>query len=1146
MGIQVLFIDTAFPQAMQVRPRPQGITATAAPAQRLPARSAPRRGSPDPAGPQPNFSPMRESPLAKVLTAFLLCGHDAARRMRPTRRGLRCRPAGRHRAERHADRNIGEIDAMNLTDGSLRNPAVIAVVVAMLFLLGAWSVVKLPVQLFPDIDEPQISIYTGWRAAAPTEVESEILEPQEEALRGVPGLKELNTYANAGGAFVNLRFGIGTDMQRTLVDVISRMNQLPPLPRDATPPRISLGDDGNGGNANETLSWFFVQLLPETPGPVERYQQYVEDVIRPRIEAVPGVATVNVNAGAPEELQIRFDPYRAAELGIEVPAVAALAGSANDTSGGFVDIGRRQYTLRFAGRYTPAQLGELILDWRNGSPVRLGDIATISVRRGDRQNLAMQNGNPAMALQVMRESNANVLETLNAVKDEVAALRAGPLKEMGLTIEQSFDPSVFIYQAINLVTGNLLLGVLLAVGVLWLFLRQVRATLLVAAAIPICLLGTFVVLKLTGRTINVISLAGLAFAVGMVLDAAIVVIENVLRLREQGEGPHDAAARGASEVAGALLASTATTVAIFLPVIFLQDVEGQLFADLALTIAIAVVISLLVALTVIPTAARRWLGPGINRRRTPARWPRAADRLVALSDGRRRRRLMIVGLIGVPVAVAVLLLPRLDYLPPVKRNAVDGFFQFPPGASIDYIDAEIVQPIAARMAPYMSGEREPALLNYYVLVWQGGGTIGVRTRDPQRLPEIERIVREQVVAGFPDTEAFVFQGNLFGGFGDGRNIEVRLQSSDVESLLRVARQAMGIVTGAMPGAQVQPFQGLELAEPELRLTPDDRRLNEAGWDRATAGRVVRAMGDGLWIGEYFDGEQRMDVILRADGWLTPEQLESIPLATPAGGVVPLGELMRVETTVGTGGLRRVDRRRTIALNVSPPRNMSLEEAVTILKQDVEPRLAPLMPPDGQIRYAGSADSLSKAVSSMAENLGLAVVVLFLVMAALFRSVRDSCYVLLTIPLATVGGVAAIRLLNLVTFQPLDLLTMIGFVILMGLVVNNAILLVDQTRASERKGAPRREAVRLALALRMRPIFSTTLTTIFGMLPLVLVPGPGSVLYRGLGTVIAGGMAVNALFTLVLLPCLLRLGEPALQPQHAAPAGVAKLKAPARS
>jgi multidrug efflux pump subunit AcrB len=695
---------------------------------------------------------------------------------------------------------------------------------------------------------------------------------------------------------------------------------------------------------------------------------------------------------------------------------------------------------------------------------------------------------------------------------------------MGLTIQQSFDPSLFINQAINLVSGNLFAGVLLAIGVLWLFLRHTRAVLLVGLTVPICLLATFITLELTGRTLNVISLAGLAFGVGMVLDAAIIVLENVLRLQERGQLPQEAASQGTQQVWPALVASTVTTVAIFLPVLWLKDAEGQLFADLALTISIANVISMIVAVTVVPVAVARWVKPPPLKAENTARTEQLARRIVGITDGRRRRRLLIVALIALPVALSWLLLPRLDYLPPVKRAAIDAFIQFPPGASVDTIDREIVRPIGERMRPYMEGTKEPALLNYYVLVWPGGGTIGARVKDQSQLPELQRIISEEVLVGFPDVTSFAAEGNLFGGFGDGRNIDLMLQSADVQALFPVARAAMQEIEKRMPGAQVQPWQGLDAAEPELRVTPDERRLTESGWNRATAGNVIRSMGDGLWIGEYFDGNKRLDIILRAQAWMTPEELMSVPLATPSGAVLPLGDLMQIETKVGPGGLRRVDRKRTVSLGISPPRKMSLEEAMEVLQRDVEPMLKKMLPADGSIRYGGSADNLRNAVSNMGENFALAVLVLFLIMAAMFRSVKDSILVVLTIPLATVGGVLALRALNLVSFQPLDLLTMIGFVIMMGLVINNAILLVDQTRTGERAGLTRREAVVQAIQLRIRPIFCTTATSLVGMLPLAVVPGPGSVLYRGLGAVIVGGMTVSTIFTLLLLPALLRLGE----------------------
>jgi len=1024
---------------------------------------------------------------------------------------------------------------VNLTEKALKSPIGVAVGVGLIVVLGLVALIRLPVQLFPDIDEPVVTIFTGWRAAAPAEVESELIEPQEQALRGLPGLQQIQSFANPGGAFINLEFSIGTDMGRTLIDVIARMNQLPPLPRDADAPRISLGENFGGG-PNETLSWFFVQLEPGTPGPVENYRREVEDLFRSRIESIPGVGTVNVNAGAPDELRIAFDPYRAAELGIPIPAIVGVAGSADDVSGGFAELGRRQYTLRFAGRYHPDQLGELVLDWRDGRPVRLADVATISVERGDRNSLSVQNNNPAIAVQILKESGADVLATLNAVKAEVAALREGPLAEMGLGIEQSFDPSVFINQALGLVSGNLVAGVILAVGMLWLFLRQFRSTLLVGVAIPVSVLATVLVMMVTGHSLNVISIAGIAFAVGMTLDAATIVLESILQRRERGMAPAQAALEGATRVWPALFASTLTTIIVFMPVIFMNNVEGQLFADLALTISVAIAMSLVMAMTVLPVAAARWLKP-TEATRKAAEWPRRlGERMAALTDSPRQRKVTIAACLVAPAALTWLLLPPIDYLPPVKRDAIDGFFQFPPGMNVDAIESEVVNPMVERLRPYMAGEKQPALKNYYILIWpNGGGSIGVRPLDPAKIDELGRVVNEEITAGFPDLNVFAQQGNLFGGFGDGRNIEVRLQSADFDALLATARAAEDVIREKMPGAQVQTFQDLELSEPELRLVPDDRRISESGWNRANVATVVRALGDGIWVGEHFDGERRLDMILRAGGWDSPDALAAVPVATPTGGVVRLGELVSIEPTVASTGLRRVDGRRTIGINVIAPPGVSLQQAMRQLETDVDPAIRPLLPPDGGIRYAGDAGSLETALADMRVNISLALLVLFLLMAALFRSARDSALVLLTVPLASLGGVLGIRFLNLFTPQTLDMLTMVGFIILLGAAVNNAILLVESTRTAERGGMDRRSAVRHALEERTRPIFATSLGQLAGLLPMIVVPGPGAALYRGLATVIAGGMLLNTVFMLVLLPALLRLGEPAAE-SSAAPAG----------
>lgn len=1014
---------------------------------------------------------------------------------------------------------------MKLTENSLKNPAAVMVIVAMALVLGAVMLMRLPVQLFPAIERPQLAVQTFWRAASPSEIESEIVEPIEEVMQGIPGLVEMRTFSNPSFGWVSLEFALESDMDRTLLEVISRLNRLPPLPADADRPQIRM----NGGNpTGETLIYLFTQFREDSVLARKDYVTFIEDNVVPRLEAVEGVADVSIEAGAGngEQLLIEFDPVRAAELGVNLNNIAQRVGRTVDSSGGTIDVGRRRYMLNFQGRYEPDELRALILQWRDGRPVTLGDIATIELGPPDAAQVVYQNGNPAIGMRIVRESGANVLATIDRLTEELDVMNSGMLAEQGIAIEKSFDPSVFIKRAINLLTTNLMIGVLLAVGVLWLFLRQVRATILIAVTIPVCLLTTVIMLALFGRTVNVISLAGMAFATGMVLDAAIVVLENIVRLRERGEKPSVASLMGAKQVWGALLASTITTVAIFVPILFLKDAEGQLFADLAITIAVSVGISLVVAVTVLPVMAEHWIKKLPSNESAGARAKKVAGKLMKLTGTPLRRIGLVATLVTAAIGLSWSMLPNLNYLPPVKRDAVDAFIMFPSGANLETVDNEIASKIVERLQPYMDGEKEPALRNYYFISFPNGqgGSIGVRAKDQGQVKELERVINEEILVGFPDVFAFGQQGNLFGGFGGAGSVQFNIHSRNLDALKDVTRQTMGFISQALPGSRTQPNPDPNVITPELKIVPNDRRLAEVGFTRRDIASIVRALGDGLWLGEHFDGERRVDMVLKAQDWNDPELLSTVPVATPLGGMVPLGDLVTIERGVGPTFIQRVDRRRTVTFNISQPEDMALEDMVAILKEQVEPQVRPLLPNDASISYGGSADALDRAVTSLSLNFVLALGLLFMILSGLFRSTKDAAFVVVTIPLATVGGVLGLNLLNVFAFTPLDLLTMIGFIILLGLVVNNAILLVAQTRAGEADGLTREAAVERALTLRLRPIFMSTLTSIMGMLPLVLFPGAGSDIYRGMATTIVGGMCVSTLFTLVMLPALMRLNE----------------------
>jgi multidrug efflux pump subunit AcrB len=994
------------------------------------------------------------------------------------------------------------------------------VAVLLVVLFGALSFIRLPVQLTPEVEKPEITIRTDWRAAAPEEVEAQIIEPQEKVLRGLPGMTRMLAKARRGHGEISIEFEVGHDLARGLLEVLNRLNRVARYPDDAEEPVIS-----TVGGRSRAIAWFILKTTNGNTRDIQSYQDFVEEVVQTRFERVPGVARSEVRGGREQEVRITFDPYRAAMLGIELPEAARLAGGNEDVSGGEANVGKRRYSVRFTGAFDAQQLGDLVLDWRGGQAVRLRDVAVIEKRMVDRKSFVITRGERAMAVNAHREIGVNVLDVMNGLKVAADELREGPLRRANLSFEQVYDETVYIDRSIEMLRNNLAIGILLAVAVLWWFLRKFRATLMVAMAIPGSVLAAFLVLDMAGRTLNVISLAGLAFAVGMTLDAAIVVLENIVRLREKGVPAPKAALQGPTEVWGALLASTATTVAIFLPIVFLEDEAGQLFADLALTIAVAVVASLVFALTVIPTAAAAWLAHAKLEDRHADWWRRMTVGIMHLTDTPWLRGAWIAGLITLPIVATALLAPKADYLPEGNRNLVFAFIIPPPGVNIDHIEKEMGDVIAARIAPYITGEKQPQIKHYFFVAFPQGVFMGARAEQEEETGKLVPVINE-IVRGFPDTWAFAKRASLFGGFGEGRTVDINLQGRNLESVLLAAQATYGATLQALPNANVRPFPGLELAEPELRLVPNERRIREAGWNRDIMAQVTRALGQGLFVGDYFDGEERRDIIVRVQPWETPEELDSIPLATPDAGVLPVGELVKVVRTAGPSEIRRLDRRRSVTLQVTPPPGMSLEETRTIIEEKVAPVANALLPEDGVIRYTGTADQLEVALRNMGGSFVLAIVILYLLMSALFRSFKDSLLVLLALPLATVGSVCALWAMNNVLglFQPMDLLTMIGFIILLGLVVNNAILLVHQTRAAERQGMSRREAVEQAVGLRLRPILMSTLTSIFGMLPLLLIPGAGTELYRGLAAVIVGGMSVSTAFTLILLPSLLRIGE----------------------
>ncbi|MDQ1309702.1 MAG: hypothetical protein QG601_971 [Pseudomonadota bacterium] len=1021
---------------------------------------------------------------------------------------------------------------MRLAEFSQHNPAAVAAAAAIVLLFGVLALLRLPIQLLPDTRQPELFVNASWREAAPAELEEALIEPIEEAMRGLPGLVEMRSEANRGRGGVRLTFEVGTDMTRVMLDVVSRLNTLPPLPPDADEPQVFGGDNWQTENAASLL----VRPVEghSIPDIAVSYQQLMEEVVEPRLARVPGVSRVNLEGGRPREVRVVFDPHRLAALGITPQRLAQTVIAARDVSAGFADVGRKQFTVRVTGREPVADLGGLVVGWSEDRPLYLRDVADVRTEHVEARWFAYRSGVPSYYITLQRTSDSNTVELIDGVKEAIAELNAGPLAQEKLLVEMSWDASVYVRRAIGFVQESLAIGILLAVAGLWYFLRGPRALLVIGASIPISLFFAVITLHLLGRTLNIVSLAGLAFSTGIVVDAALIVQGNVLRLVQQGRDAWHATIEGTHEVMPALLASMLTSIAIFLPILFMEGLEGQLFKDLAITMSVSHAASLVVAMTVIPAANRWALARAIPADQHEHWWRAMTGFAMRLTDRPAARLGWIAGITGGSVLLVLLLAPKVDYLPVAQTDMIWNNMRLPPGGNIETARREIAPVVIERLRPYLEGTQKPAIKYYNFSAWGGfGGTAVVYPEDPRDIQEMVRLLREEIMVGFPDTPVHTQRGSLLNVDGDNaREIRMDLQGADLVALMQAARVAVDEIPNAIPGTYPQAFPGLEMNQPELQLVPDEWRVARSGLTRTEVAAAIRAMTGGLWAGEYFDGDERLDIIVKSHEWRSPEELAELPVMTPAAGVQTVGDLTSLKQTVGPSQMVRINGHRTVSVTLEPPDNLTLDQALDALRSEVEPKVRAAMAPGVQLTYAGSANDLHQALRAMGQNFLLALVILFALMAALFRSVRDSLLVMAVLPVSIAGGIVALRLVGLASFQALDLLTMIGFIILLGLVVNAAILLVDQTRARERNGVPRRQAVAEALETRARPIVLSTLTAVLGMAPLIFMPGLGAEIYRGLAAVVAGGMIVGTTFTWLLMPSLLRLGEastvPALQ------------------
>lgn len=1038
---------------------------------------------------------------------------------------------------------------MNLIKTAIERPIAIVSAVLMVVMFGLVALDTIPIQLTPDINKPVLSVRTSWPGAAPAEVEREILNRQEDVLRGLEGLDQMSGRARNGSASITLEFNVGQDMDKALLLVANNLDRISGYPDEVKNPTLS-----TRGSEDTPIAWFSLKGKDGPIADIHTYGDFVENIIQDRLERVPGVSGMNVYGGTAREMRVTVEPERLAFFALTVPQVVnALRDANSSATAGSVDEGKRRYTVRTEGELTTVEQIERVVvrslkDPLTGSVSRVtvGDLGTVSLGHKAPTAFIRRNGVPGLMLNVERETGTNVIEIMDGLRTAVKELNDGPLPAKGLVLQQVYDETVYISSAINLVKQNIWLGGAMAAMILLLFLRSGAATLIISIAIPVSVIGAFVAMAAMGRSINVISLAGIAFAVGMVVDAAIVVLENIYRLRQEGQSAREAAYNGTSQVWGAVLVSVLTTVLVFAPILIMQLEAGQLFRDIAVAISVSVVLSLIVAVTVIPALANRLLVkmPGaekVKKLEALDAWARRFTQFIvnfthSVAHNRTKAAAVVGSLIMGAAVVTWTLLPKLEYLPEGNRNLLFGMIMPPPGYNLatttktaQEIEAAVKHLWASETGPESKPGEPPKIKDFFFVARPTMTFVGARAVEGDRVAELIPVMRKPIFKE-PGTFGFITQPSLFGrGIGGGRSIDINISGPDLEEVLGVALKATGMVNKVLPreqGNQLRPRPGLELGAPEIRIIPDPVRMADNGVTAREFSQTVDAFNDGLRVAEITVDGQRIALTLGGpDKQITQTQgIGNLPIVTRSGAIIPVSSLATVEVTSGPTEIRHLERERTVTLQVRPSKDVPLETAIELIQEHVTDRLRAEGLPDGvHLRLAGTADKLNVTWDAMMFDLLLAIAIVYLVMAVLFESFLYPFIIVLSVPLATAGGVLGLGVLNLFTPQSLDMLTLLGFIILVGIVVNNAILIVHQTLYHQRTdGMGLEAAIVAATQNRIRPIFMSTLTSVVGMLPLVVFPGAGSELYRGLGSVVVGGLALSAVLTLFIIPPLLTL------------------------
>ncbi|HEY2953764.1 MAG TPA: efflux RND transporter permease subunit [Candidatus Eisenbacteria bacterium] len=1045
---------------------------------------------------------------------------------------------------------------MRIVDASLKRPVTVLMVTAGLVIFGLVAASRLSVDLLPDISYPSLTVRTDLPDAAPGDVEQFVTRPVEEAVGVVPGLVRIHSVSRPGQSEVTMEFASGTRMDLASLAAREKLDLIT-LPREAKRPAILRFDPSLDPILRVRLAG---------GGNLQRVRRIAERTLKTDLEGAPGVAAVRVAGGEEEEIQVEVDARRLSAAGLTLADVTQRLGQENvNVAGGSLTEGQAEYLVRVANQFlTPGEMGGIVLASNTEGIVRLSDVATVARGARERDVVARVGKDEAVEIAVFKEGDANTVAVARTVK---ARLKRLPLPA-GMKLITVADQSRFIESSVGSVVEAALIGGLLAILVIFAFLRDLRSTLTISLSIPLSVFATFIAMYRMGLSLNLMSLGGLALGVGMLVDDSIVVLESIFRTREHEPDIRRAASQGTGIVAMAITASTLTTVVVFLPLVFVEGVAGQLIRDQALTVSLSLLASLVVALIVVPTIAAvggrarrepapadaaagegrrgRWrgllswlvfaalflprmlvravgwigrrVGPWVDRLFAPVamlhdRLEAAYPRLIRPALAHRGRVLALAG-VGLAAAVAAgVLLPR-NLFPSFSQGEFHFDVRLPEGTALHVTDATLERLARTvgddpRVRFVYTSSGQTNLTEFAGAAREANrGQIAVVLK-PNGPRGAEDAIASRLRAALSDVPGLSYEFGRPALLTFKSPVEIEVYTYDLDTLRTLAARVAQRVA-AIPGIE-DVESSMRIGDPEVQIAFDRERLATLHLDPAQASRLVRNAVQGEAATEFSDVDRKLDVRVRAieNQRSQVTQLASLEVGRNQDRGVPLGAVANISVERGPGEIRRIAQQRAAVVSANL-KGRDLGSA----SHEIEGVLSSLdLPPSARVILAGQNRELGDSFASIRFALLLAIFLVYLVMASQFESLLHPFVIMFTLPLGVIGVVLTLVL----TRSTVSVMVLIGVLVLSGIVVKNAIMLVDYTNRLRAAGRPKLDALCEAGSVRLRPILMTTLTTVLGLLPMALGIGEGSEVGAPLALTIMGGLSFATVLTLVVIP-----------------------------